>query len=48
MIDKLVKSLVTTIILKWLSDPLGTLCIKLSLVILRDERFMEVERVFII
>jgi hypothetical protein len=48
MLDKLLKSLVTTTILKWLSDPAGTLCMKLSLIILRDERFRELERVFII
>jgi hypothetical protein len=48
MIDKLLKSLVTTTILKWLSDPSGTLCIKLSLIILRDTRFMKLERVFTI
>jgi hypothetical protein len=48
MIGTLLKSSVTTRILKWLSDPSGTLCIKLSLIILKDERFMEFERVFII
>jgi hypothetical protein len=48
IIDKLLKSLVTTTILKWLSEPSGTLCIGLSLIILRDERFREQERVFVI
>jgi hypothetical protein len=44
----LLKSSVTTTILKWLSDPWGTLCIKLSLIIFKDEMFMELERVLII
>jgi hypothetical protein len=45
---RLIKSGLTITILKWLSDPSGTLCRKLSLIILREDKFIDVLRILTI